>query len=53
MIAAMRSFTDDELRRLIGCAKQVIEPPRREMRLDRKMRRNDMTPEIGRWGSLI
>ena len=39
----MRTFTDDELESLIRCPKQVAEPPRREMRLDGKMKRNDMT----------
>jgi len=39
----MRTFTDEELKSLIACPKQVIAPPRREMRLDGKMKRNDMT----------
>jgi len=39
----MRTFTDDELESLILCPKQVDEPPRREMRLDGKHKRNDMT----------
>lgn len=39
----MRTFTDDELQQLIACSKQVVEPPRREMRIDGKMKRNDMT----------
>ena len=39
----MRTFTDDELESLIRCPKEVAEPPRREMRLDGKMKRNDMT----------
>jgi hypothetical protein len=39
----MRTFTDNELDALIACPKQVVGPPRREMRLDGKMKRNDMT----------
>ena len=39
----MRTFTDDELKNLILCSKQVDEPPRREMRLEGKHKRNDMT----------
>jgi hypothetical protein len=39
----MRTFTDFELQGLIECAKVVVDPPRREMRLDGKMMRNDMT----------
>jgi len=39
----MRTFTDDELASLIACPKEVVDPPRREMRLDGKMKRNDIT----------
>lgn len=39
----MRVFTDQELAELITCPKQVVEAPRREMRLDGKMKRNEMT----------
>ncbi len=39
----MRTFTDAELTTLIACSKQVLNPPRREMRLEGKMKRNDMT----------
>lgn len=39
----MRTFTDAELAALIACSKQVLNPPRREMRLEGKMKRNDMT----------
>jgi hypothetical protein len=39
----MKTFTDNELESLITCPKQVIDPPRREMRQDGKMKRNDMT----------
>ena len=39
----MRTFTDEELTGLIACPKQVVDPPRREMRVDGKMKRNDMT----------
>jgi hypothetical protein len=38
----MRTFTDAELEELIRCPKEVVEPPRREMRIDGKMKRNDM-----------
>jgi hypothetical protein len=38
----MRTFTEADLDRLIRCRKQVTDPPRREMRQDGKMRRNDM-----------
>ena len=39
----MRVFTDQELAELISCPKQVVEAPRREMRLDGRMKRNEMT----------
>lgn len=39
----MKTFTDDEFANLIACSKQVIDPPRREMRVDGRMKRNDMT----------
>lgn len=39
----MRTFSDDELESLIACSKRVTDPPRREMRIDGKMKRNDMT----------
>ena len=39
----MRTFTDEELAGLVACSKQVVDPPRREMRVDGKMKRNDMT----------
>jgi len=39
----MRTFTDDELSNLVACPKQVDDPPRREMRVEGKMKRNDMT----------
>jgi hypothetical protein len=35
-------FTDQELAELIACPKQVVEAPRREMRVDGKMKRNEM-----------
>jgi hypothetical protein len=38
----MRTFTDAELEELIRCPKEVVEPPRREMRIDGKVKRNDM-----------
>lgn len=39
----MRVFSDDELDGLISCVKYVADPPRREMRIDGKMKRNEMT----------
>ncbi len=39
----MRTFTDEELKSLVACPKKVVDPPRRDMRLDGKMKRNDMT----------
>ena len=39
----MRTFTDQELIDLVTCPKQMDEPPKREMRVDGKMKRNDMT----------
>jgi hypothetical protein len=39
----VRTFTDEELTALLACPKQVVNPPRREMRLDGRMKRNDMT----------
>jgi hypothetical protein len=39
----MRTFTDEELAGLVACSKLVVDPPRREMRVDGKMKRNDMT----------
>lgn len=39
----MRSFQDGELDDLVSCPKRVHEPPKREMRIDGRMRRNDMS----------
>jgi len=39
----MRTFTDEELANLLSCPKQVDDPPKREMRIDGRMKRNDMT----------
>lgn len=39
----MRTFKDDELASLIVCAKIAVDAPRRDLRVDGKMRRNDMT----------
>lgn len=39
----MRTFTDEEIACLIACPKQVVDPPRRDMRIEGKMKRNDMT----------
>lgn len=38
-----RVFTEDELNALIFCPKQIEVPPRREMRTEGKMKRNEMT----------
>ena len=37
------TFTDEHLVTLVSCPKQVLDPPRHEMRLEGRMRRNDMT----------
>jgi len=39
----MRIFTDEELDSLVACPKQMVDPPRRELRAEGKMKRNDMT----------
>lgn len=39
----MKTFTDEELQELVSCPKQAVDEPRREMRVDGKMKRNDMT----------
>jgi hypothetical protein len=39
----MRTFSDEELAQLVACPKQMLDPPRREMRIEGKMKRNDMT----------
>ena len=39
----MRIFTDEEFEGLVACPKQVVDPPRRDMRVEGKMKRNDMT----------
>lgn len=41
----MRTFTDAELDALIGCAKRVLNPPRRQMLTVGLHERNDMTLE--------
>ncbi len=38
----MKTFTDEQLKMLITCPKQVTQPPKREMSLDGKTKRNDM-----------
>lgn len=38
----MREYTQSELDELIACPKQIMEAPRREMRLEGSQRRNDM-----------
>lgn len=42
MPAEPRRYTQDEIDNLIGCAKNVSEAPKREMKLDRGHYRNDM-----------
>jgi len=39
----MRIFTDEEFEGLVACPKQVVDPPRHDMRVEGKMKRNDMT----------
>ncbi len=39
----MLSFTEQDLADLISCSKEVVDPPRREMKLEGKMKRNEMT----------
>ena len=39
----MRTFTDEEIASLVACPKQMVDPPRRDMRIEGKMKRNDMT----------
>lgn len=38
----MKDYTQAELDDLIACPKETTEPPRRELRLDGRQRRNDM-----------
>lgn len=42
MPAEPRHYTQDEIDNLIGCAKVVSEPPKRDLKLDRGHFRNDM-----------
>ena len=42
-----RRYTQDEIDSLIGCAKTITEPPKREMKLDRGHFRNDMRLRSG------
>jgi hypothetical protein len=42
-----RRYTQDEIDGLIGCAKAITEPPKREMKLDRGHFRNDMRLRSG------
>lgn len=39
----MKTWTQAELDELISCPKQVVDPPRKEMRSERGRRQNDMT----------
>lgn len=39
----MKTWTQSELDELISCPKQVVDPPRKEMRSERGHQRNDMT----------
>ena len=41
----MKQYTNAEIADLVGCAKRVVEPPRRENRADRGFLRNDFTLE--------
>ncbi len=38
----MLSITEEELADLIACPKAVVDPPRREMKLEGKMKRNEI-----------
>ena len=38
----MKTYTQTEIDELIHCPKVIMDPPRKEMRLDRGSRRNDM-----------
>jgi hypothetical protein len=39
----MLTFTEQDITDLISCRKEVIDPPRREMKIEGKMKRNEMT----------
>jgi hypothetical protein len=39
------TYTDEDLTQLIACQKRITQPPRREMRTDGQMLRNDMELE--------
>ena len=39
----MLIFTEQDIANLIACRKEVVDPPRREMKLEGKMKRNEMT----------
>jgi len=39
----MPTFTEQDIASLITCPKEVVDPPRREMKLEGKMKRNEMT----------
>jgi hypothetical protein len=39
----MPTISEREIDRLITCPKEIVDPPRREMKLEGKMKRNEMT----------
>jgi hypothetical protein len=39
----MLTFTERDISNLIACRKEVVDPPRCEMKLEGKMKRNEMT----------
>lgn len=39
------TYTDDDLMQLISCQKRITQPPKREMRIDGQMLRNEMELE--------
>lgn len=41
----MKTFSDDDIMNLISCKKNVVQPPRKDMKLDRASYRNDMQLE--------
>lgn len=50
----MKRYSQEEIEKLIACAKQIVDPPRKEMKADRGSLRNDMQLEtidgaIGFW----
>lgn len=39
----MQTFSEQDIADLIACPKDVVDPPRREMKLEGRMKRNEMT----------